>query len=127
MKTNMSAIQSLNPFLQILSKVHSIAKLLTSSDLFLMENPKISEQKVKSMNVTLDMQFKNFRNAWIINSNGSIFLLNGIDLFVVNVQQRSENENNLKKIGSLGEMENLTISDIKVPPVLESCFCIERL
>lgn len=66
------------------------------------------------MNTTLDMQLTNFQNARIMKSNGSIFLLNGIDLFVVNVEDKSEGKNNLKKIGSLGEVENQTISDIKV-------------
>lgn len=69
-------------------------------------------KQIKFMNATVDIQLPNFQNAKIINSNGSIYLLNGIDLFAVNVQ--SEGGDNLKKIGSLGGVNNQPISDIKV-------------
>lgn len=71
------------------------------------------------MNTTLDIQLQNFQNARVLNSNGSIFLLNGIDLFIVNVDDKSEKPNNLKKIGSLAGVENQTISDIKVSAVIQ--------
>lgn len=72
------------------------------------------EQQVKFMNATLDIELTNFRNARIFNANGNIFLLNGIDLYRLNVGSTSKDKNNLKKIGTLGEIGNQTISDIKV-------------
>ncbi len=66
------------------------------------------------MNTTLDIVLPNFQNAQVINSNGSIYLLNGIDLFAVNVKGTFEDGNNLKKIGSLRGLDNQTISDIRV-------------
>ncbi|XP_037045485.1 uncharacterized protein LOC119080959 isoform X2 [Bradysia coprophila] len=74
------------------------------------------EKQIKFMNTTLDIKLPNFQNARIINSNGSIYLLNGLDLFAVNVQSKSEDGNNLKKIGSLGGVNNQPISDIKASP-----------
>ncbi|KAJ6641891.1 hypothetical protein Bhyg_06836 [Pseudolycoriella hygida] len=77
---------------------------------------RIKEKRVKSMTVTLNIQLPSFQNANIIESNGSIFLLNGIDLFAVDMEQSSEMKSNLKKIGSLAGVENQTISDIKASP-----------
>lgn len=66
------------------------------------------------MNKTLDIQFPNLQNARVMYSNGSIYLLNGLDLFVVNAEVRSGDKSSLKKIGSLEGVENQPISDIKV-------------
>lgn len=73
------------------------------------------------MSPTLDIQLPNFQNATIINSNGSIFILNGYELFAVNVQSESVDGNNLKKIGTLGRVNNQPISDIKVTRWLYFC------
>lgn len=66
------------------------------------------------MNVTHDMQLEHFQNTKIIKSNGTIFLLNGIELFALNVADKSDGKVNLKKIGSLGGVDNQIVSDIKV-------------
>ena len=66
------------------------------------------------MNVTLDIQLPNFQNARIMDSNGSIFLLNGVDLFAIDMDAKSQSISNLRKIGRLDGVENQTISDIKV-------------
>lgn len=66
------------------------------------------------MNETLDVKLPNFQNAIVINSNSSIYLLNGVDLFAVNVYDNLEDRSNLKKVGTLKGVENQTISDIKV-------------
>lgn len=60
-----------------------------------------------------DIRLDHFENAKIITSNSSIFLLNGIDLFAVNVTKKFEG-NNIEKIGSLQGVDNQTISKIKV-------------
>lgn len=72
------------------------------------------EKKVKFMNKTLDMQFPNFQNARVMYSNGSLYLLNGIDLFVINAEVKSGDKSNVTKIGSLEGVGNQPISDIKV-------------
>lgn len=75
----------------------------------------IPDKQVKHMNITLDIELSNFQDAKVINSNGSVYLLNGIDLFsVINMTSKTEDISNLKKVGSLGGVENQMISDIKV-------------